>query len=142
MTFVIVRDAHVLRSTLAVQWIAGTRPAMTVLGCVEFSPSSSLGEGVVGVARLLRASPGQAPPPGVAVLPRPPAPWLRWTREEKGNVAFDYPNQTPPTSVAVLLLFKMPRNKVEVYLYVSPSWTFIRAVTISAHADKLELRFR
>jgi hypothetical protein len=44
MSFVIVRDAHVLRSTLAAPWIAGTRPAMTVLG-FKVSPPHIMREG-------------------------------------------------------------------------------------------------
>jgi hypothetical protein len=82
-----VREAHVLRSTLAAPWIAGTSPAMTVLSMLNFLPQRAAmeeypkGEGMLGVLRLLRASLDQTPPPGVAVLPHPPSPRLRWTRK-------------------------------------------------------------
>jgi hypothetical protein len=101
MTFVIVRDAHVLRSTLAVQWIAGTRPAMTVLGC-KLSPSARSDggvrrsrEGVVGVVRLLRASPEQTPPPDDAVFFE--ATFAKAAVDEGGKGSFPFPPLSPQT---------------------------------------------
>jgi hypothetical protein len=64
------------------------------IGGVKLSPSTQSGEypkgeGVVSVVRLLRPSPEQSPPTGNAVLPHPPSPRLRWTRDGSAHISFE-----------------------------------------------------